>query len=160
MKRFVVVLALLAAPCVASFTSVVHAQDGSDSKPKKPKSKPQAQLAAKGAFPVVKAADPKVKSALAATNLAGAKKWVGKTATIVGTVDKVYLPKSNNLVLLNFAKDYKKALVGAVKSKDYAKFPPLVQLQGKKVLLSGKIINYKGAPEIEIDKAGAISLVK
>ncbi len=120
----------------------------------------QKQVAAKGNFPVVKAGDAALKGALSATDLATAKKMVGHEVKVVGTIAKVYAPKSNNLVLLNFAKDYKTALVGAIKAQDFAKFPDLSALAGKKVLLTGKMVMFKGAPEVELVKAGAIRVVK
>lgn len=154
MKRYA--LALTLALLSGTFAVVpAHAQ-----KSGKAKSKPQIELASKGAFPIVKASDAKVKSALPATNLAAAKKLVGKTKGVVGTVSKVFAPKSNNFVLLNFAKDYKTALIGLVNFKDYSKFPKLTQLSGKKVLLTGKIVMYKNAPEVLLENAGSISIVK
>ena len=131
---------------------------GKTGKPSKPAGPSQAARAAKGAFLVVKTAA--VKGAIAATDLAAARKLNGKTATFVGVVDKVYAPKSNGVVLLNFAKDYKTALVGAVQAKDFAAFPNLAQLKGKKVTVSGKVVIFKGAPEVMLEKAGAIKIVK
>lgn len=161
MKRSLLVLPLLAATVVFSISvsPLAHAQGKMD-KPVKSKSKPQEMMAASGAFPVVKMGDPKVKSALFSSDLVKARKLIGKTVSVVGTVDKVYLPKSNGVVLLNFAKDYKAALVGAVMSKDFGKFPPLTALQGKKIVMTGKLILFKGAPEVQLDKAGAIAMVK
>ena len=124
----------------------------------KPAGPPQSARAAKGAFPVVKATA--IKGAVVATDLAAARKLSGKTATFVGVVDKVYAPKSNGVVLLNFAKNYKTALVGAVQAKDFAAFPNLAQLKGKRVAVSGKVVIFKGAPEVMLEKAGAIKIVK
>ena len=154
----------------AAAPSVAHAQDLLDKFPVQPvapgktapktKRAPQTQVAAKGAFPAVKSNDAALKGATSATDLAGAKKLVGKPVRVVGTVVKVYAPKSNGVVLLNFAKNYKTALVAAVKAEDFAKFPALNQLEGRRVLLSGKMVMFKGAPEIELAKAGAIKVVK
>ncbi len=118
----------------------------------------QSRLALKGAFPVV--ASKQLQGAVAATNLAAAKKLVGKNALFVGVVTQVFAPRSGSIVLLNFAPDYKTALVGAVKAADFKKFPPLQSLQNKKVALRGKVISYKGRPEIELTGAGAIRMVK
>ena len=80
--------------------------------------------------------------------------------TFVGVVDKVFAPKGSNIVLLNFAKNYKSAVMGAVKVKNFGAFPDLAQLKGKKVTMTGKVVIFKGAPEVELEKAGAIKLVK
>ena len=167
MKRFSLLLLLSAA--LAPVASL-HAQDllnqfpvqppGKSAKPDKAKRAPQSKVAAKGEFPTIKSTDAAVKSARPASDLAGAKKLVGKEVKIIGTVAKVYAPQSNTLVLLNFAKNYKTAVIGAVKAEHFAKFPDLNKLAGKKVLLSGKMISFKGAPEVELTKVGAIRVVK
>ena len=159
---------LLVCAALAPF-STLHAQDlnkqfpvkppkAGSSNAKKPAGPPQSKVAAKGAFPTVKAAD--TKGAKPATDLAGAKKLVGKTVTFVGTVDRVFVIKGNGVVLLNFAKNYKNAVVGAVNAKNFGAFPDLNQLKGKKVTITGKVVIYKGAPEVELEKAGAIKIVK
>ncbi|MBW3638131.1 MAG: hypothetical protein KY445_16930 [Armatimonadetes bacterium] len=118
----------------------------------------QSKVALKGAFPVV--ASKQLQGAVAATDLAAARKLVGKNALFVGVVNRVFAPRSGSIVLLNFAPNYKMALVGAVKAADFKKFPPLQSLQNQKVALSGKVISYKGRPEIELTSAGAIRVVK
>ena len=146
--------------------SALHAQNlagqfpvkSGTAKPAKPAGPSQSKVAAKGAFPTVKAAA--IKGAKPATDLAGAKKLVGKTATFVGTVDKVFETKSHGVVLLNFAKNYKSALIGAVDAKHFAAFPDLAQLKGKKITVTGKVVIFNGAPEVELEKAGAIKIVK
>ncbi len=101
-----------------------------------------------------------MKKALPATDLAGAKKQVGKAAAFVGTVDRTFTPKGNGLVILNFAKDYKTAVTGVVRAKDFAKFPDLKALQGKKVLVSGTVQDYKGRPEIALSAPSQVKIVK
>lgn len=118
----------------------------------------QAKVALKAAFPSVGAKQ--LQGAIAATDLAAAKKLLGKNALFVGRVTTVFTPKSGSIVLLNFASDYKKALVGAVKAADFAKFPPLQSLKNRKVALRGRVISYRGRPEIELVAAGAIRVVK
>ena len=165
MKKTTLFLVLLAG-CGPTFHSHASAQDllkqfpvkGGSPRPLRPGRRGQAKVAAKSTFPIAKASD--LKGAVPATNLAAAKKLVGKTATFVGTVSDVYAPKSGSIVLLNFAKNYKTAVVGAVKARDFGKFPVLTTLKGKKVALKGKVINFKGSPEVELTGAGAIRLVK
>lgn len=120
----------------------------------------QASVASKGAFGTVKASDAKVKGAKPATDLKAAKALTGKSGAFVGTVTKVFAPKSNSVVLLNFAQEYKTALVGAIDDQDFAKLPDLAKLKGKKVLLTGKVVDFKGQPQIQIDSPDDVRLVE
>ena len=72
---------------------------------------------------------------------------------------KVYQPKGNSRVLLNFAKDYRKAVVGMVEAADFSKFPDLTTLEGKKVLITGKVSDFKGQPEVHLTTLTSIKLV-
>lgn len=111
-----------------------------------------------GAFPSVSKAQ--LTGALDARNLALLNKSVGKTALCIGVVDKVYAPKNGAMVLLNMAPNYKTALVGMVRARDFRQFPNLQLLKGKRVALRGKIVSYRGKPEIELTAPGAIQIVK
>jgi hypothetical protein len=125
---------------------------------KKKKLPPQAQSALKTPFPDVKLST--LKGAISATDLTAANRAVGKKVSVVGTVNKVFVPGGGSIVLLNFAKDYKSAVVGAIKAKDFRNFPVLAILTGKKVAISGKMISYKGHPEVELSEPGSIKIVK
>jgi DNA/RNA endonuclease YhcR with UshA esterase domain len=152
MKRLLIAPLAIAALLGASFLPV-HAQD------KKPMAT-QASVASKTAkFATVKATDPSVKKAVAATSLDTVMKSVGKSITVVGTVDAVYVPKSNSIVILNFAKEYWTAATAALKAKDYAAFPNMQQLKGKKVLITGTVKEYKEKPEIELLKPAQIKII-
>lgn len=126
----------------------------------KPDRKPQAELANKAAFATIPAADPGLKKALGAHGMDAAKKLIGKEGAMQGTVTKVFTPKSNARVILNFDKDYKKALVAVVKAADFAKFPNLEMLKDKRVLVSGKFVEYNGAPELSLTDASHVKIVK
>ncbi|WP_395091938.1 hypothetical protein [Armatimonas sp.] len=93
-----------------------------------------------------KAGDGSVTKALKATDLAGAKKLVGKDGAFEGTVVKVFSPSSNGLVILNF-------------DKNYADFPDIQSLKGKHVLISGKFDDFKGSPEIVLARPDQLKLV-
>lgn len=120
----------------------------------------QSAVAAKAEFATVPAADPSVKKATPASDLAAAKKLVGKTATLTGTVDKAFAPRGNGLVILNFAKDYKTAASAVVRAESFAKFPDLKKLEGKKVLVTGKVEDYKGQPEVVLTAPSQLKVVK
>jgi hypothetical protein len=126
----------------------------------KPERKPQAELASKAAFATIPAVSLELKKALEAHDLARAKKLIGQEGTIQGTVAKVFTPKSNALVILNFDKDYKKALVAVVKAADFAKFPNLETLKDKRVLVRGKFVDYNGTPELSLTDASHVKIVK
>lgn len=126
----------------------------------KPERKPQSELARKVALATIPATSLELKKALDSHDLAGAKKLVGREGAIQGTVAKVFTPRSNALVILNFDKDYKKALVVVVKAADFAKFPDLETLKDKHVLIRGKFVEYNGAPELALTDASHLKIVK
>lgn len=128
---------------------------------KKPARKPQVTVASKTAkFGSVEAGDGSVKEALKATDLDGAKAKQGKTGAFTGKIVKVYAPKSNAIVILNFANDYKSALTAVVEAKNFDNFPDLTELKGKTVLISGKFDAFKGAPQILLKTPDQVKIVK
>ncbi|WP_309690200.1 hypothetical protein [Armatimonas sp.] len=149
-------LSLLAAVCALSMPFVL----AQDEKPKPEPAKPQASVASKSAkFGTVKAADGSVTKALKATDLAGAKKLVGKDGAFEGTVVKVFSPSSNGLVILNFDKNYRNALTAVLRVKNYADFPDMQSLKGKHVLISGKFEDFKGSSEVVLTKPDQVKLI-
>ncbi|MCX6367853.1 MAG: hypothetical protein NTX57_14280 [Armatimonadetes bacterium] len=149
-------LPVLAALCACA-VSFVFAQD---EKPKSDPAKPQASVASKTAkFDTVKRGDGSVKTALKATDLAGAKKLVGKDGAFEGVVVKVFSPRSNGLVILNFDKNYRNALTAVLRVKNYASFPDMQTLKGKHVLITGTFVDYKGSTEIQLTKSEQVKLI-
>jgi hypothetical protein len=147
-------------PLIAA-TQPSSAAAGKDEPGKKAPHKAQEEMAAKSAgFTTISAADKSVTGALKATDLEGAKKRTGKAGAFTGTVTKVFAPKSNALVILNFASDYRTAVTAVVRQRSFSTFPPLTSLEGKKVLISGKVSNYKNQPEIELTSLSQIKIVK
>jgi DNA/RNA endonuclease YhcR with UshA esterase domain len=154
MKRFASLVFAFAALLIAP----ASAQKPSETKEPR---KPQAAVAAKDkAFGTVAADSDTVKTALKADDLAAAKKQVGKTATFTGTIAKVFLPDSNSVVLINFAKNYREALTVVVYARNFAKFPDLTALNGKKVVVTGKVSDYRGQPQVELTDVDALKIVK
>ena len=149
-------LPILVALCACA-TSFVFAQD---EKPKPEPAKAQASVASKTAkFATVKASDEAVTKALKASELAGAKKLVGKDGAFEGTVVKVFSPSSNGLVILNFDKNYRNALTAVLRVKNYGDFPDMQTLKGKHVLITGKFEDYKGSTEIQLTKPDQVKLI-
>jgi DNA/RNA endonuclease YhcR with UshA esterase domain len=156
MKRILAVALLIAA-----FFTVpgLYAQD--DQEEDRPARKPQSELAAKDkSFAKIASDAPEVKAAKKADDLETAIGLVGKTAAFIGTVDRTFTPRGNGMVLINFARDYKTAIVGVVRAADFSKFPNLNTLKGKKVLITGKVEEYKGKPQVELVRLESIKLVQ
>jgi hypothetical protein len=150
---------------IAAFTILVFATPARTQAQKEPAGKSsdlkaQSALATKGALPTIAEKDAEYKQALQSHDLAGAKSRIGKDGAIQGVVAKVFAPSSNMLVILNFDKNYKNALVAVIKAEDFAKFPDLGTLRDKHVLVKGKFIDYNGVPELSVTNAGAIKIVK
>ena len=111
-------------------------------------------------FAVVKADADVVKKAIHASDLLAFKDKTGKEITITGKVYTVFAPKSHSIVLLNFASNYKDAITVAVKAKDFANFPDLRKLKDKQVVVTGKCIDYKGQPELEISQLKQLQVIE
>ena len=149
-------LSFLAVLCALS-VPFVSAQD---EKPKPEPAKPQASVASKTAkFGSLKVGDAAIAKALKASDLAGAKKLIGKEGAFEGTVVKVFSPSSNGLVILNFDKNYRNALTAVLRVKHYAEFPDMQSLKGKHVLISGKFEDFKGSPEVVLTKPEQLKLI-
>lgn len=121
----------------------------------------QAEAASKTAkFATVQKSAREFTDALEAKDLAAAKKLLGKEASFKGKVVRLFSPASNNLVILNFARDYKTALVAVVRKEHFALFPDLKSLEGKEVLVTGKIEDYRGQTQAAVTKLDQIRLVQ
>jgi len=111
-------------------------------------------------FASIKADADVVKKAIHATDLLAFKDKTGKEITITGKVYTVFAPKSHSIVLLNFASNYKDAITVAVKAKDFSNFPDLRKLKDKQVVVTGKCIDYKGQPELEISQLKQLQVIE
>jgi bisphosphoglycerate-independent phosphoglycerate mutase (AlkP superfamily) len=111
-------------------------------------------------FAVVKPEADVVKKAIHASDLLAFKDKTGKEITITGKVYSVFAPKSHSIVLLNFATNYKDAITVAIKAKDFANFPDLRKLKDKQVVVTGKCIDYKGQPELEISLLKQLQVIE
>ena len=63
-------------------------------------------------------------------------------------------------LILNFARNYKEALVAVLQPEDYAKFPDMQLLRDKHVLVTGKFVHFKGQTEIVLTKPAQVRLVR
>jgi hypothetical protein len=138
---------------------VARAQDVSTSPREKRPS--QAAVAAKQVtFGILTAEDAKVKSAVKADDLTAARPLIGKSGSFQGTVVRVYSPTSNSVVLLDFAREYRTAVTAVVRSADFARFPDLTSVKGKRVLVTGKVSEFKGQPQVELVRPDDLKLVR
>ncbi len=127
----------------------------------RPERKAQTEVASASAkFATIAAGDGSVKEALKADDLDGAKAKLGKTGAFTGKIVKVFAPKSNARVILNFNDDYKKSITAVVDAKNFDKFPKLTELKGKTVLVSGKFEAFKGAPQMLLKTPDQLKIVK
>jgi hypothetical protein len=87
-----------------------------------------------------------------------ASKHIGDSVLVL---DKVYggIILSNAMTLLNVGNDFPNhLLVVMIRSEDRAKFKfkPEEQFKGKQVIISGRLIEYKGKPAISVSALGQI----
>lgn len=149
--------------CVPGATPV----SAQDSAPATPSAKagsakpPQHQVAAKDiVFKEATAIDAASSGALGASDLDGLRKREGKETTVSGKVVTVFTPESRSIVLLNFARNYREAVVVGVKANRFSAFPDLRQLKDKTVLVTGPIVLYKDRPEILVESPSQIRIVR
>ncbi len=137
-----------------------HAAAQKEKAADRPAQKSQASLAAKTAFVTLAPTDPALAKATAANHLEAVRKLSGKESTLEGTVAKVYVADGNGIVILNFSKNFREAATAVVKPSNYAKFPDLLTLNGKKVSVTGRVREFRGRPEIELTDAAQVKIVK
>ena len=122
--------------------------------------KSQADLAAEINLATIVANDPAVANATDARDLTSIRKMTGKEATLIGTVSRVYSSDGNGILILNFAPNYKEAATVVLKPANYARFPDMRTLSNKRVLVSGKVVEFRGRPEIELREPSQVKIVK
>lgn len=139
--------------------AAAHAAAQKEKAADRPAQKSQASLAAKTAFATVAANDPALAKATPAADIAAVRKLSGREAALQGTVAKVYASDGNGIVILNFSKNFREAATAVVKPSNYAKFPDLLTLTNKKVLVTGRVREFRGRPEIELTEASQVKVV-
>jgi DNA/RNA endonuclease YhcR with UshA esterase domain len=123
-------------------------------------SKPsQSSVAAKGSFAIIDAYSALIKTATSAKDLKAATAFEGKQGTFTGTVTKVYAPSSNSIVVLDFDKDYDAAVTAVVKADDFKAFPDLSKLNGKSLVISGTVTEFRSRPQILLTAPNQIQVI-
>ncbi len=85
--------------------------------------------------------------------------YVGRRVTVAGEVVRSY--NSGKVVFLNFDEDWRGKFSVVIFARDFEKFPqpPEEMYLHKAILVTGKIKQYKGAPEMVVDSPGQIEIV-
>lgn len=90
-----------------------------------------------------------------------AGRHVGQTVTVEGTVVRTARHDGNGIIFLNFHDPYEGYFTVVIWSGDWDRFPqsPELYYDGKHVLVTGKVIEYKGSPEIVVQDPSEIAIV-
>ncbi|KGK99043.1 nuclease [Methanococcoides methylutens] len=90
-----------------------------------------------------------------------AGRYVGQTVTVEGTVVRTTKHDGNGIIYLNFHDPYEGYFTVVIWSEDWDRFlqSPEVYYDGKHVLVTGKVIEYKGSPEIIVENPSEIVIV-
>jgi hypothetical protein len=122
--------------------------------------KPQWEVATKAPLGTIRPDDPAVARALDARDLEAAKKLAGKEATVIGTVDRVFVSEGNSVVVLNFDRNFRNAVSVALQPENYTKFPDVRTLTGQRLLVTGKVGDFQGRPQIELLRPEQVKIIK
>ncbi|MFM7322425.1 MAG: hypothetical protein ACKO5K_12995 [Armatimonadota bacterium] len=149
-----------AAFALLALGSPAPAQDAPGSTPATPR-KAQHEVARKDIeFASVSANEVSALGAVGAADIDALRKRADKETSVVGKVVSVFRPDSRSIVLLNFARNYRDAITVGVKSQHFGAFPDLRGLEGKQVIVVGKIGLYRERPQILIEKPTQLRIVK
>ena len=89
-----------------------------------------------------------------------AMQYVGEIRTVEGRIVQTYRNEDAGIIFLNFNDPYKGYFTVVIWSDDWDRFPDDCEdyYYGKDVLVTGKIIEYKDAPEIEVSDPSQIEV--
>jgi DNA/RNA endonuclease YhcR with UshA esterase domain len=89
---------------------------------------------------------------------AQAEEYIGKQVTVTGVVAQV--SSRPGLTFLNFDKPFpKNTFTAIVRDRSTNQFDDLSELKGKAVSVKGKVIDYKGKPEMELTSKSQLKLL-
>lgn len=91
-----------------------------------------------------------------------AGRYVGQTVRVEGTVVTTSKNDENGIIFLNFHDPYEGYFTVVIWSDDWDRFrqSPEVYYKGEHVLVTGKVVEYKGSPEIVVHDPSEISLLR
>jgi hypothetical protein len=86
-----------------------------------------------------------------------AAKHVGETATVEGTVANVKHAPRFHAIFVDFDQAYpNQSFTAYIDEKNASKFPDVDKLMTHKARVTGKIVLYKGKPEIVVEEASQL----
>jgi len=86
-----------------------------------------------------------------------AAKHVGETATVEGTVANVKHAPRFHAIFVDFGSAYpNQTFTAYIDEKDASKFPNVDKLMSHKAKVTGKIVLYKGKPQIVVEEASQL----
>jgi hypothetical protein len=87
-----------------------------------------------------------------------AAKHVGETATVEGTVANVKHASRFHAIFVDFDQPYpNQSFTAYIDQKNAAKFPDVDKLMSHKARVTGKIVLYRGKPEIVVEEASQLT---
>jgi hypothetical protein len=87
-----------------------------------------------------------------------AAKHVGETATVEGTVANVKHAPRFHAIFVDFGSAYpNQSFTAYIDEKNAAKFPDVDKLIAHKAKVTGKIVLYRGKPEIVVEEASQLT---
>jgi phosphatidylserine/phosphatidylglycerophosphate/cardiolipin synthase-like enzyme len=92
-------------------------------------------------------------------NWKDAARYYNREVTIEGKIVKIY--NSGRVMWLQFSEDYQTDMKVVIFPSDWGKFPqrPDLLFMGKTIRVTGKVVEYQGAPEIIVNKPEMIVVV-
>lgn len=144
-------------PALAEDAPAAPAAEAKDKAAKPPPKKQKEVASATATFAKVAKTEEGYTAAVDAHDIEGARKKDGTEGAFKGVVSGIY--ERFGLLIVNFDKDYKKALCAAMKGKSFAEFPDMQSIVGKEIVVSGKFTLHNDRPEIVIEKPEQIKLV-
>jgi DNA/RNA endonuclease YhcR with UshA esterase domain len=88
---------------------------------------------------------------------ADAKAHVGQTVTVEGAVSDVNTVRTGVTFIDLGGKFPDNAFTAVILSDDAGKFPNVAALNGKTVVITGKVVLYKGKPQVVLNDAAQIT---
>jgi DNA/RNA endonuclease YhcR with UshA esterase domain len=89
---------------------------------------------------------------------AQASDYIGKQVTVTGVV--IQVKAIPNITFLNFDKPFPNSpFTAIIRGKSTNEFENLTALKGKAVSVKGKVIEYNGKPEIELNSKSQLKLL-
>jgi hypothetical protein len=126
-----------------------------------PQKKSQREVASKTvSFAIINKSDEAYQKARDAHDLDGAHQALAQTGSFKGAVSQLFEERENDLVILDFDKNFRTALTAVLRNADFPKFPDMKALEGKEIVVSGKFTDYQGRAQIELTEPGQIKIVK